>query len=364
MSLVELAERIAFDGDRCALKELHDNRVLCCWKDKGPLRPVEYIEVLSQGSLARRWCGYDDIVLDQAMNLAIDKFSNIPTEAASSHRPHGKGPDCRYYFRAFVDYATARLELEPPTHAIEIEIAAAEILRKLVKRHFYFSCLECRRRAQRLLRRYLWEVDGRGLYLWLPVEMPGRHCRKWLEANVRDVDPSHPGEQERVQGIVNRLLGRPRMLSIHAVHGAADCITAGMDPVASMIEEEISVSGLAGYIADEKAENVEQQRPAIRRLGRERLRQLVGEVFDGLVRGDYQADRIAGCFGLSKATFSRFAGSRWKGNGTKPARAAVPDLWRNTAQTLARHPAFVAAAKHAGVWKRVTEVLDAPDTGK
>ena len=62
---------------------------------------------------------------------------------------------------------------------------------------------------------------------------------------------------------------------------------------------------------------------------------------------------LAQLFGLSLSTFSRFAGSRWR----KRSDRAIPDLWLNTAQTLASHRALVEAAKDAGVWHRVGQVL-------
>ncbi|MEN6428748.1 MAG: hypothetical protein ABFE13_25650 [Phycisphaerales bacterium] len=298
-----------------------------------------------------------------AHDLTVDKFSHLPVDVADGPRRKPEGPDCCYYYRAFFDHVTAKLKANPPANSIEAEMLATRSLRALVARHFYLSCLESRRRTQRLVRRHIWRIDGHALYLWLPLEMPGRQCRAWLETNIPDVDPSRCGEQERVQGIVDRMLGRPRVISIHAAHAVADSIAAKMDPVASMIREEIGVSGLAGTVAEEKADGIELQRPAVRGLGKDKLRRLIHEVFDGLVRGDYQADRIASSYGLSEATFSRFAGIRWKVDGVGPAAASVPDLWRNTAQTLARHPDFVTAAKHAGVWKQVTEVLDTHGAG-
>ncbi len=69
--------------------------------------------------------------------------------------------------------------------------------------------------------------------------------------------------------------------------------------------------------------------------------------------GDYRDCVLARGFGLSKATFSRFAGSRWQIHSDGP----IPDLWANTAEVLAHHTPFIQAAKDAGVWPRVTKVL-------
>lgn len=364
MPLLDLATRIVRAGDADALRELHDHRALFRSQDGRSVRLVEYVALLRESPLARRWCGYDDIVLDHAYNLTIDKFSHLPVEAAGDQGAGGQGPDCRYYFQAFVEYATAQFQLEPPARAVDADIAAAGMLRRLVHRHFHLSCLESRRRSpKKMVRRYIWKIDGRALYLWVPMEMPGGRCRRWLEASIPDVEPGRPGEQERVQATIDRLLGRPRFVSLDQTRRTIDDVVVEADPVGAMIEEEISVRALARLLADEKAEGIQEQRPAIRQLG-ERLRELIHEVFEDLVRGNYQANRIASRFGLSESTVSRFAGTRWKGDGERTAHASVPDLWVNAARVLSRHPAFVAAAKAAGVWKRVTEVRNGPGPGR
>ena len=351
-------------GDVDALRNLHDHRPLFRSQDGRYVRLVEYVTLLCETPLAHRWCGGDDTVLEQAANLTVDKFSNLPTEAGSSRDTRARGPDCRHYFRAFVEYATVRFKLDPPASAMDAEIAAARMLQKLVDRHVRLSCLESWRRAQRLVRRYIWQIDGQALYIWLPVEMLGGRCRRWLEAHVPDVELERPGEQDRVQAVVDRLLSLPKFLSLDQAHRTAPDVACRRDPVGALIEEETAGRGLAQTVAEEKAENIGQQRPAIRQLGPDKLRQLIQEVFESLVRGDYRSDRIASRFGLSEATFSRFAGSRWRGDGTEPVRGSVPDLWVNTARTLSRHPDFVAAAQQAGVWKRVEEVLNRPATGR
>jgi len=352
MPLLELAERIAMNSDGQALKELHDNRVLFLFGHKKALRLVDYVAAIVQSPLARQWCGYDDMILDHAYDLTIDKFYNIPTNTDGHRRLKCQGSDCRYYFGAFLDCATAMLKAEPPANAIEAEMTTAEILRRFVERHFHFSCWESRRRAQKLVRRYTWELDGYALYIWLPLEIPGRRCREWLNTHVPDVDPRRIGEQDRVQEIVDKLLTRREIMPIHRVCGGADGIPAGPRTLPSFVEDQVTVEGLAEIVAEEKAENIEHQRPAIRQLGTDKLKELIHTVFARLACEDYVEQTVAACFGMSKSTLSRFAGSRW-GNCLD---CSVPDLWRNMAQTLAGHSAFIMAAKRAGVWKQVSQV--------
>ena len=40
-------------------------------------------------------------------------------------------------------------------------------------------------------------------------------------------------------------------------------------------EQEIEIKGLAGAVADEKADNIEFQRPVIQKLGEQKLKKLI-----------------------------------------------------------------------------------------
>jgi hypothetical protein len=364
MALVELGERIAEKGDKDALREVLENRFFFHHLHKSIVRPVEYIASLKDNKIARRWCGYDDRILEDAYDLTIDKFFNIPAENQENFEQSGPpGPDCRYYYKAFAQYARRRLAQKRPANTIEAELIAAEMLRRLIARHFHLSCLEAQRRAYELRRRYMWELDGLTLYIQLPIELPGRQCRKWLETNISDVDPKRPGEQDRVQAVVDRLLMRRKIVSIHYIRGGVENIPADTETIPATAEQDISVNGLAETVACEKAENIKRHRPAIRLLGPQKLKQLIHMIFAKLARGQYEEGKIADQFGLSRATFSRFAGSRWRRSCNDTIVSTVPDLWINTANTLAGHTNFVRAAQSAGVWKRVSQISIAEAKG-
>jgi hypothetical protein len=196
----------------------------------------------------------------------------------------------------------------------------------------------------------------------MPIEMPGSRCRAWLETNVRDVDPSRPGERERIQAAIDRLWARRKVLSLDRLSKHEKAVGADAGSGRSFVEEEMSTHGLAGFVAEEKAENIADQRPTIRALGPSRLRKLIMTVFDSLAEDRFNAERIAMDYGLSKATFSRFAGSRWAGGDDIADGGDIPDLWRNTAHVLAGHEDFVTAARQAGVWDRVCRVAGVGET--
>jgi hypothetical protein len=133
---------------------------------------------------------------------------------------------------------------------------------------------------------------------------------------------------------------------------------------------ELTTRGLAETVAQEKAANLKQQRPAIRKLGAGAVAALIRELFERLSNEESELAPLAQRYGLSKATLSRFAGFQWHAapagaggvGGTSGGASggvgggAVPDLWRNTAHVLTGCEAFREAAADAGVWPRIAAV--------
>jgi len=363
--LTQLVRAVVQRRDRLALRELHQYRKVFRLRSGRCVLLAEFLLDLKDRDLTFQWCGRDPVVVDQVYDLTLAKFHDLPSPSSEGRTvAPSQGPDCRHYFRAFGEHITREFERRPPKNAIDAEIRAADALQRLVTRHFYLSCLECSRRAAKLVRRYMWKVNGGQLVLWLPVEMSGSHCRRWLQENVPDADPARPGEPDRVQAIIDRRLARRRILSLdqlqeRGVHPGTETIAAP-----ETWAEEVSTTGLADVVAEEKAENIDEQRPSIRSLGASRLRELIRAVFESLTEDRYHAERMAAEFGLSKATFSRFAGCNWRQEGDNAATNHPPDLLRNTAHVLASHEDFVALAREAGVWGRVREVILDVDSEK
>ncbi len=359
--LMELAREVAERGDREALRELHEHRPVFINLNGQSVLMAEFLGELRDCKLAFQWCGRDPVVVDQAYDLTLAKFcesSPVPDSSQADRTPDG--PDCRYYYRAFCSHISRDFQQRPPLNGIDAEVRAAGAFQRMVTRHFYLSCLECRRRAAKLVRRYTWKINGDQLVLWLPIEMNGSRCRQWLQQNIPNPDPARPGERDRIQALVDHLLARRRILSLEQLQKTRGSVGAEAAAEPPSWAAEVSVVGLARAVAGEKAENIEDQRPAIRSLGAMRLKDLICTVFEALADERYHAEQIAAKFGLSTASLSRFAGCRWHPDDDHAA--AMPDLWRNTAHVLGSRDDFVAVAQQAGVWDRVRRAMGVWDS--
>jgi len=357
LSLVALLGHIVQDADREALLELHDHRTSFRWEGGAGLLLVDFVERIRAAAAPTA----GRVLVDVAYSLTVDKFSNLPRAAGNGDGP-GRGlagPDCRNYFRPVLKLLAEQLTERRKLSVLTEEGLAARLLQRLVTRHFYLSLQESRRQGP--MTRYLWRMPTGELTVLMPRSIVGRARARWLEGNIVDPDPRRPGERQRVQTVIDELLGNgsvPAWTLAEADNadrwwGGA----ASADPAPGL--RAISVDGLAKSVADEKVETIYAQRPAIRALGADRLRALIQQIFADLSGGCCADGRIARAYGLTKATFSRFAGSRW-GAATNQGTNNVPDLWRNTASVLASDPAFVEVAEGFGLWPRVREIAELP----
>ena len=357
-SLVDLVGRIAENSDHEARDVFLLGRYFHT-QDKPELRLAEYVDTLrirASGRICPTGNGFE--TADKAYDITIDKFSHLPAVSEPCRKPLSanqqkvkrEGPDCRKYFKAFKERLERKFREKPPKGQLDEERQASAALQRFIRRHFYLSLRDAERSANTFWSRYNWKLGNHSLCLWLPKSFKGAERLHWLEKNVKDPDPTRPGERERIQGIIGR-----RLLSMAFVPFQDDI---GIDPTESIIEE---ISGekrfelsLVRYIAMEKCAEINNQRRSIRRLGKDALRALILRIFEDLDAGTFQDNRIAKDFGLSKATFSRFAGSRWQSSET----TTIPDLWLNTAQVLAGRPEFKEAAIKTGVWPQVEKTLN------
>ena len=352
LSFMDLVTRVVQNEDRVALEEIHSRQMFYSPK-RSRLRLTEYLDFLRAWAARRTWRSKPHETADKAYEVTLDKFSNIPNfytndqSMPSSCNVHLKrsGPDCRLYLKAFRNFITQEFTNTPPSGQLDEELRVAKALQKFIKRHFLLSLLDAERNGNPFWSRYFWDLNGHKVCLWMPRFIQGHQRRKWLQKNIPDPDLLKPGERERIQNIINHKF-------THLAFVPFDENTPNPENNRFKPEEidtEPFCQALPQMIAEEKTTNIKRQRRAIQKLGEPKLKALILKIFESLDIGNTPDRELAREFGLSKATFSRFAGSHWnKSDGN-----TIPDLWQNTAQVLAMNPDFKDVVIAAGIWKEV-----------
>jgi len=340
ISLVELIERIVEASDAAAVRELHDHRTpFRIGGQQRRLTLTAFVAALCEMPWAQRLCGYDRLVAERAFDLTIDRFSSIPL---SEDAPCG--PDCRLYFASVLKTVREWVSRRGSAAGLDVEAVTARILQQRVTSHAWLCCKEARRSCNPTRSRFAWQMNGAVIHVWMPVSVAGGDRRRWLEAQLPDVDLRRPGERARIQAIVDDRFGIARFVPLPADLAAVQTLHIENDMEEGPFE-------LDSFVAEEKASLIHKQRPRIRALGPERLMALIRRIFQAIAAGEYDEKKFAAEFAISRATLSRFAGIRWR------STTRFPDLWVNTAHTLAAHGRFVEAAMAAGVWDLVQAVV-------
>jgi hypothetical protein len=217
-----------------------------------------------------------------------------------------------------------------------------------VVRHFKHAYLEAERSKNPLWSRYSWKIEGQRIYVFLPVSIKGQDRRKWLEEHIKAAISDNLLERHEIQNIINKKLGQ---IALVPILDELKEHTQEVQPIEDSDNKEFGLS-LGKVVAEEKVQNAQMLRRSIKQLGREKIRLLIMRIFGEIGSGNYADKEIAEEFGLSKATFSRFAGSRWFQN-----ESTIPDLWLNTAKILSKHKVFREVIEEAGFLKVVSATV-------
>lgn len=341
--VVELIALVTEESDRDALREFHDNRMIFALESGDAMVMAKFIDTIccSRWAMALAGCNYN--LIEKAYYHLIDRFSNLPNEE------YPDGVDCRYYFDAFLTNVHSYFEQNDITNPLKRELIAAKTLQNMVVRHFKYCLKESCRQSNPLRSRYQWHVNGGSITVWMPVFKSGGERKSWLDENIDAPDPSRAGERYRIQQIIDSLLGTP---VIHGFDGEfIHSDSAENDFVPDC--EQIDVKGLAKAVADEKTQNIDSMRPAIRSLGKQKLAELIRSIFRDISYDCYEEKAVAEKFTISRPTLSRFAGSRWRISDS----ACPPDLWSNLAKVLAKNDSYKQAARNCRIWDRVLETI-------
>jgi hypothetical protein len=364
MPMSDLIHRIAHCGSRDALNEFHEHRKVFRVKDGPPLALVEFVQEVLRTERKIRFFQLSTSALDRAYDLTVDKFFMLPAHhAADSALESGpvarakvrSGTDCRHYFMAIDKTVRTWRKHHPDADPLTIETACLQIIQRRVAYHCWWSCLEAKRNLHLSWSRFRWELPNGSITVWMPRWMAGLRRQMWLEANVVSPDAVRAGEKERIQAIIDATFRAPEFLSFDEITHTSSNERTTRPAIDLLIEYEVAKEGLAEFVVREKTMRINEQRDSIRTLGKKGLTKLINRIFDELPSGHCEDRQVAAAFGLTKPTYSRFAGSRWKPEDDRD----VPDLWLNVAQIISCCPTFRELAKAAGLWKRIELIVQA-----
>jgi hypothetical protein len=300
---------------------------------------------------------------DLARDLTLGKFTQLQRNDAKEVQEHAPDDetepksrvDCSNYYAAFVKGLEKDEGFRAASGALEQDRIVAVRLQRFVNHHFYLSYLEAKRQANPFISRYTWHVDGRGsITVWMPKYLTGKRRSAWLREHVDNPDPRRPGERRRIQDIIDKHLAIPRFVPFDPWRDAG--CPSGF-PAPDVQTDRRMRPSFAQYLAREKAVSADLQRPAIRKLGPEKIERLVNVVVPNLVTRERTDEEIALEFDLTKTAHSHFCGSKWhKDKAT--GNTTIPDLWRNAAELLGQVDVFREVAAEAGVFKAAATIAN------
>jgi len=364
---VNLVRRIVKNSDKLALKVLMETRRLFYLLHEPPLLLPEFLMKLRERMASRGKYHVDDSRLAACTyDLTIDKYLNFPEPIKKSSKPQkrplkGMRIDCRKYYRAFLQTFKKEKKRENIKSQSQEEFLAGIILQRQVWKNFWWSRKECERGTPFSIR-YAWKMGGVKIYLWYPSYMTAKEFKAWLMENVRDFDPKAPNERDRIQSLIDDNLRKGYHVPLDE-SGVVSRLRA-KDEASSIDTQEgyMFARNLADAVAQEKVENLEKLRPAIRELGRDSVRKLIMQIFSEIEQGDYELTKMARQHGISKASLSRFAGNSWFDNIDTEKPVTIPDLWKNTAGVLVLNPVFLDTVLASGFQDKLKEVLGLIDS--
>jgi hypothetical protein len=304
--------------------------------------------------LAARRSNYDGPLVDDiAWDLMVDAFSHLPEvlESAAGRSGRGTRVDCRWYFRALYRRLS---KVRRRLHAAGVE-ELANAMRRTVRRFLNRQYIRSRKEAKRresTSSRYALTDHGKSFEVYVPRDLYGLKRRQRMTQIAASVDPTVADARAQIQQLVDQQIGTRQ------VHSLDDKVAAGLAVNQLLpwpLEYGLSVEGLIETTRQEKEAMSPFLPPSFQKLGREKRWNLITEVLEILATGQpLELSKLAAKYAMNKVSLWRLCNNMaWDEDG----EPHVPLLYRNIASLLAQYRPWVEAAKAAGVWDRVDDIV-------
>lgn len=346
LSIQKLIEKITLNHDQKVLNHLLSYRKVIQFEGKRMIIP-HYIQELRKKEFypyIKPW--YNEEHLEEKLDLTYDrtiqKFCVL-----NSNSNNFEGPFCNRQYEVIYNKLDELGNSNQNYGQIQNEMNAEKIIKSTIIRHIKYSWLEVCRRTNRVYKRYRWELPSGTIELKKPLGIEAREFRKWLEKNIIDPKPELKNEKYRIQREIDGWFGHSAEVDYQELENKIfqneKLILDGEYP-----EDFISL------ISTEKSESIDKLRPAVRALGKIKVKELVGKILIAIMNDENNDNSIAKEYKLSKATYSRFAGRKWE----EGPIINIPDLWANIASIVVRDPVVMELAISLGLKSVIQAIME------
>jgi len=356
----DILERIVVHHDRRALDHFLNSRKLFSYYGRRLVLP-DYIVTLARTAIPgyilskiRDQEGFKDTVYDQLYERFMPMYSVHTSQSGTVDTDNTTTRFFKMYTLVLEGIKSWR-DMNHEASQREEDQQVGILFQGLVRRHFWYSLSEARRKTNRLQIRYNWQIGNGSITVYRPVWISAHEIRIWLEENIDDPDPEQPGEQDRIQRLVDKKFGIGTNVPIDSIHEELR-----VDPEIN----ESHIDTLYHMVTVKKDLENEHLRPAIRALGKEKIKELVVRIIEDIAYGEYNSSQILEDYHLSKSALSRFAGNRRDTSFESVARKNIPDLWRNLAEVIMSNLDNIEAAISAKVKKLLQDIIDMSGSNK
>ncbi len=334
LSLYELCLLIPTHGTD-VLEEIINNRKILNPDRMEWCYVQDYLAYLSQKDQERN-IEHTDEILEKVWQR-ITHFPEPPFLTPAGKKR--KQVDCRKFYKAYVSYLSKELKKKPNLSPLEKEALVTSAFQRQLKRHYEFVKKDVKIKNLPYTR-YKWKINEGIIALWMPRQIRGRDRARFLERNIPDPDPFRPGEQKRIQKIIDSVsldyLNRAIYQSKFNQMNTQNLNRLTINVLVRLICEK----GVDHAVAQEKSHPIIQKklRPTIRNMESSRLFNFILEYFDDLMNDCLVMKTLADKYGLTYPTFNRFCGLKWIKQTSKNGKNGISDLWKNTIQVLSNIP--------------------------